>query len=185
MNKEEIREAYSDTGKAGRKKYAIALIIIAVLVVSYLIFSFQPRQKPFMEKPIVGNASAGNIANITDNMSFAVNTSHVEYVTNELGSYKLHPSITGEEPEIELVVSGRAFAITLKNSKPVATEGSAKNPDIRLTTDIASMSKVFAAKNTTQEIINLYKEGKIEITLLKDQATLFLKGYKDIYDALQ
>ncbi len=177
---EKTSEAYTDTGKTGRKKYAIALIIIAILAASYFVFLAPSKQKPFMEKPyVVDNASRNNMTDIV------INTSHVEYVTNELGSYKLHPSITGEEPEIELVVSGRTFAVVMNNSKPVATEGSAKNPDRRMTTDMASMAWVFAAKNTTQEIINLYKEGKIEITLLKDQATLFLKGYKDIYDALQ
>ena len=167
MEKEEIKKAYYGS----RKKYAIIIIIMAVLIASYFLFP-SSQQKPAIEKPLVEPGAD-------------INESHAEYLANEIGVYKLHPSVTGEQPEIELIVGGKIFAITLNNSMPLAAEGRAKSPDIRMTTDTQSIARAFTAKNMTQEIISLYKEGKIGIELLKDQATLFLKGYKDVYDALQ
>ncbi len=167
MEKEEIKKAYY----GGRKKYAVIVVIMAVLIASYFMFS-PSRQKPAIEKPVFEPGAD-------------INESHAEYLANELGAYKLHSSVTGEAPEIELIVGGKTFAVTLNNSRPLAAEGRAKNPDVRMATDMQSIARIFAAKNMTQEIISLYKEGRIEITLLKDEATLFLKGYKDVYDALQ
>lgn len=169
MNEKEIKETYY--GKHGRKKYAIIIVIMAVLIASYFMFS-PSRQKPAIEKPSLES-------NVT------ISESHAEYLANELGVYKLHSSVTGEQPEIELVVGGKIFVVTLNNSRPLAAEGRAKSPDVRMATDMQSIASIFTAKNMTQEIISLYKEGKIGIELLKDEATLFLKGYKDVYDALQ
>ncbi len=157
--------------KSRKKLAAILIVLVLALVGAYLYLSISPAvQKSFIEKPPLEGE---------------VNEQHISWIVNEIGAYKLHPSISGEEPEIELVSEGKTYTITTKDGKPVTAAGQAKNPDIRINASGSALIKMFTSVDARQEVVNLYNAGEITIEFLKDQAALALKGYKAIYDAVQ
>lgn len=157
-----------------KKLIAAVIIVIVLAAIAYLYFGIiSPLgMKPALQKP---QLQAGQ----------PVTSEHVNWVVNELGGYKLHPSISGEPPEIEAVVGDGTFSVTTENGKTVAKAGKAANPDIRITANYDALIKIFAASDIKAEIVKLYNEGTVTFEMLKDQATLALKGYKGIYDELQ
>ncbi|MBI2076466.1 MAG: hypothetical protein HYT72_04430 [Candidatus Aenigmarchaeota archaeon] len=157
-----------------KKIIVLAVIIVLAAVISYFYFGIV---SPVVPKPLVSKPV------LAENQE--IKTEHVNYVVNELGAYKLHPSLSGEPAEIEVVSAGKLFTITTQDGKTATKEGKAANPDIRITAPPAAFVRLFSAADITAEISKLYSDGLIEVALLKDQATLALKGYKGIYDELQ
>lgn len=157
-----------------KRVLALAVIVLLIVAVSYIYFGvISPlTAKTALQKP---QLAAGQ----------PVAEEHVNWVVNEIGGYKLHNSLGGEPAEIEAVVGDRTFSVTTQDGKTVTKQGKAANPDIRLTTDYASLARILNAADIKAEITKLYSEGTVSIELLKDQATLALKGYKAIYDELQ
>lgn len=157
-----------------KKFVALAVVIVLIAIVAYFYFAvISPVvTKPISQKPTL---KAGE----------PVTTEHVNWVVNELGGYKLHASLSGEPAEIEVVSGSRIFSVTTQDGKTVAKDSKASNPDIRITASAETLVKLFAASDLKSEIAKLYNEGSVGIELLKDQATLALKGYKGLYDELQ
>ncbi len=157
---------------ASRKKALAVLAVILVAVSAYAYFGIISPvvQKPDVEKPI----HDGNIT-----------AEQVNWVVNEMGGYKLHASVNGEPAEIEIIAGDNVFTMTTKDGRTVTAQGRAANPDIRLVTSANAVAQIMNAKDVKAEILKLYTEGAVSIELLKDQATLALKGYKGIYDELQ
>ena len=114
-----------------------------------------------------------------------ITTEHVNWVINELGGYKLHPSLNGEPAEMEIVSGNSTFSATTQDGKIVTRAGRASNPDIRLIATHDALLRIFSASDIKSELATLYNEGSVTFELLKDEATLALKGYKGIYDELQ
>lgn len=158
--------------KKSKAKYIILAVLLAVVAVGlYLYTAIAPATaKPALPKP----AFTGT-----------VEEQHVNWIANEIGAYKLHSSLSGEPAEIELVSEGKTYTITTKDGKPVTSIGAAKSPDLRLTMPQATLIKLLSAADVNAEIVKLYNAGEVKIDLLKDEATLALKGYKGIYDAVQ
>jgi hypothetical protein len=152
------------------KRKIVILSIIALIVAIagyYYFFIISPIfvSKPRLEKPVLEG-------NVTEK--------HVAWVVNELGGYKLQA-----DAEIEFIVDGTAFSVRVKEGKPVAQKGKAKDPDLRIYANKEAFKRVLEAEDYRSEIIKLYNEGLIKIELLKPMEELVLKGYKAIYDELQ
>ncbi len=156
----------------------IAIALIAGSVSTYLFVLPSFITKPVIEKPSIDSNAT-------------ISSDHVSYVANELSAYKLTKSLAGEDPEVEVVVTDAAlgitqtFSVTVKDNVPSASLGNAKNPDIRISTSRDAFATLLSASDFNKQIVDLYKEGKIEVQLLKDELTLISKGYKAIYDQLQ
>ncbi len=152
----------------------LGVFVIAIFsIVGYIFILPMFIQKPTIEKPTLTTEQT-------------VQSTHVEWVANELSAYKLKPALTGEPPEIEVVITdiGQIFTVTIKDNKPAATLGAASNPDIRIKTDRQSFAALYTATDFNKEVISLYNQGKLQIELVKDQPTLLAKGYLDIYNAI-
>ncbi|MBI4018920.1 MAG: hypothetical protein HY364_01555 [Candidatus Aenigmarchaeota archaeon] len=149
--------------------------IIALLVggIGYIYFGVisPSSEKPSIEKPILLEGQD-------------ISEEHVSWLANELGAYKIHNSLSGEAAEIEIFVEGTAFTVTNSGNSPSATKGNAANPDIRITADKASFAELINSENINSKIAQLYASGKIGVEILKDEATLALKGYKAVYDQI-
>ncbi|MCX6819044.1 MAG: hypothetical protein NT129_03535 [Candidatus Aenigmarchaeota archaeon] len=169
--KEDVNEAF------GKKKHSykkLGIIIIAVFISIFLFayfFIISPVfvSKPFMTKPAFGGE---------------VETEHIDWVVNELDGYKLHSSLSGETPVMEVIVDEKTFTVTTKDGRVISSPGTAPDPDIRIRTDMETFALLFNSNNIQDGAAKLYDEGKIEITLIKDVSALTLKGYKVIYDAV-
>ena len=157
-----------------KKLIAAVIIVIILAVIAYFYFGIisPVATKPALQKPLL---KAGE----------PVKNEHINWIVNELGGYKLHPSLSGEPPEIEVLVADMTFAVTTVKGRTSAREGPATNPDIVIKAPYDAVVRIFASDNLLKEISNLYNEGTVTFELLKDQATLALKGYKGIYDELQ
>ena len=150
-----------------------AIVAIVVGAIGYVYFGVvsPAAEKPVIEKPALLEGQN-------------VDTEHIRWLANELGAYKIHSSLSSEEAQIEIVVEGVPFAVTNGEGGPIASDGKAENPDIRITAGRASFGELMAAQNIKSKIVELYDSGKIGVELLKDQAALALKGYKSIYDQI-
>ncbi len=156
-----------------QKKFAVlAVIVVLISIVAYLYFGIISPvvPKPQLQKP---------------QLTEAASSEQINWVVNELGGYKLHPSITGEQAEIEVVSGDNTFSVTTADGKTVTTAGKAANPDIRITASYDALVKIFGAADVKSEIVRLYNDGSIDVELIKDEAALALKGYKGVYDELQ
>lgn len=152
-----------------KKKIAAVAVLAAVAIAAYFYFSVI---SPIVPKPETIKPAFLAGQNIS--------SEHVQWIANEIGTYKLQPSA-----QIEVVVEGNKFTVTSKDGKTVSAAGDASDPDMRIVSGRDVFARIFDANNTNAEIISLYKQHLLSIELLKDQATLALKGYKSIYDALQ
>lgn len=153
---------------SGKKIALIALLVIAAAALYLYFFVISPTgTKQALEKPAL--APGENVS-----------SKHIEWVANELGGYNLQPSA-----EIEFIVEGQKFSVTSKGGKVVSKEGPAADPDLRITVTRDAFTKILSASDTNAEIVSLYNQGLSSVQLLKDQATLALKGYKGIYDTIK
>lgn len=157
-----------------KKFIALTVVIVLIAVVAYAYFGIisPTTTKPAVQKPSLAATEE-------------LKTDHINYIVNELGAYKLHTSLSGEPAEMEVVSGGKIFTITTADGKTVTKEGKASNPDIRITATPEALVRLFASSDIKSGISTLYNDGLIKVEILKDQATLALKGYKGIYDELQ
>ncbi len=170
---ENIRQTIKESRVKGfRKKVVLlaAFILLAGIGYGYFGIISPVVSKPAVEKSVfTGNVTAED----------------VNYVVNELGAYKLHPSLAGEKAEIELVTAGKTFSVTTENGRTVTKEGAATDPDIRIAASVEVFATLLSAADIKAEIQNQYNDGAVRVDVLKDATVLALKGYKGIYDELQ
>ena len=168
--KKEIKKS-----KGSKKKLIIIVAVLAVIAsASYLyFFIISPTfvAKPFLEKPTLAENEE-------------IGEDHINWVVNELGGYKLHPSPLGGDPVIELVIEGNTFTVTTSGNNVLSSLGTPSDPDIRITANREAFERILSADDAQEEIIDLFMEGAVGFEMIKDEATLALKGYKGIYDEL-
>ena len=151
-----------------KRKLVFATILVILLILSYFyFFIISPVfvSKPKLEKPIFKGK---------------VEEKHVEWVVNELGAYRLRAN-----SEIEVIVDGEEFTVSVVENKPVVKKGKAKDPDVRIYANTQVFKRIFESEDFKTELLKLYDEGLVRIEVLKPPEELILKGYKAIYDELQ
>jgi hypothetical protein len=174
MADEQLQTEKPHRGPDKKTVLAITLILIAATAAYGYFFIISPT---FVEKGTITKPSLSQGEDVKED--------HVKWVVNEIGGYKLHKSLSGEDPEMEIVVEGKKFTVKTVDNEPVTTPGAAQNPDIRIIASLPVFYQMYDTDNIQQTVIGLYNSGDIQIELLKDEATLALKGYKAIYDEIQ
>lgn len=161
--------------KIPRKK--IAILAISLLIVAGILFYFiviSPfASKPFLKKPAAPKPGE------------RLTSEQVMWVVNELGAYSLHPTLSGEKPEMQISITdtNQTFSIVVENGKSNLME-TPSSPDIKIITATDSFAKIIDASDINKEITSLYNQKMVSIEILKDVPTLLLKGYKSLYDSL-
>jgi hypothetical protein len=145
-----------------------ALLIVVGFAIYFTIIS------PVVEKPNIPKPE----------FTGEVETVHVQWLVNELGAYKIHASPTGEEAIMEFVVDNSTFTVTNEEGVPEVVEGSADDPDIRITADQQEFIQIFTSEDLNAEVITLYNQGEIGLEILGDETDLALKGYLGVYEEL-
>ena len=159
------------------KRILAAAGVVVLLVIYAYFFILNPS---FVAKPNIPKTPLSSPQEIA--------VGHVSWLLNEVGAYKLHPSITSSElPVIESYVTDldKRFTTTINNNYPTTTEGAAQNPDIRFVTDSAGFARLYAAADIIAEAKAMSSEKILSVEVLKDQAFLAEKGYLAIYDAIK
>jgi hypothetical protein len=180
---ERLREKRLYREKSLFKSYFLytvfALVIIGIFFGTYMyFFVFNPVfvEKPYIEKPVIEEPE-----------EFEVNDEHLEYLTNEVGGYKLHSTpVSKEKPVIEFFITNfqDTYTLTVEDHNVTAVEGSAVNPDIRITGSKEVFRQLLVSEDIAAELNRLVRWKKIEFEILTDESTLAMKGYKALYDAL-
>ncbi|MBD3259512.1 hypothetical protein GF371_02665 [Candidatus Woesearchaeota archaeon] len=184
LEKERIREERMYKGSnnfLGRFLYIVfALLIVGIFAGGYFyFFIYSPAfvEKPVIEKPV-----------IADEEEFEVTEEQVEYIANEAGGYKLrsHP-VTKEKPVIEFFITNfrDTYTLTVDDHNLTAVEGSAINPDVRLSGTKEVFRQLLDSKDFEKDIRRLVRWRDIEVEILADKSILVMKGYKSLYDALE
>jgi hypothetical protein len=167
--------------------YKVLVLVTLLLVIGvpaywyFTIISPVGVAKPHIEKP----ALVVEEGLIRDEAQ--VEPEHVQYIANEIGAYKLHDDpVTNEEAIVEIVISDldRKFFVKVVDNFPKVYEGESEEPDLRLTMGQAEMMRLLETDDFNSEVVSLVTDGKITIEILVDEATLAMKGYKAIYDAM-
>jgi len=161
--------------KKSRKKLIlipILLVLIVLIAVSFYFFILPTLvEKPSIPKP---------------NYEGNVTTEHINWVVNEMGSYKLQTSPGGEKPEIEVNILdiNLFFTVIVEDNRPITYLDRATNPDIRLVTKSVYIEELLEADDLVEKAVGLYNEGKIKLEILKGELTLISKGYMALYNEL-
>jgi|SRR3989344_6755102 len=150
-----------------KKLIGISLVAVLILLIIIIQFFVMKPGKPYIPKPDFKDGDE-------------VQQQHIEWLVNELGSYQLN-----NDAEMEVIVAEKTFTLKVADRFPKATIGPASNPDIRIRADYQSFVQIFSSSDVMGEVSKLYKEGKVQVELVKDLGTLVLKGYKGIYDQIQ
>ncbi len=156
-----------------RRVAAFVAIVLIVCIVSYYFLAFAPTEIKSNE---TAEATAQRASQITE-------------IVEKLDGAMLMAK--DGKPEIELNVTDLGiFTISVDNGIVATTPGHAANPDIRIVMESVYLTKLLTAARSgrdalNEEVVKLYKEGKIDVELLKDMDTLIAKGYKEIYDGLE
>jgi len=158
-----------------KTKY-IALAIIVIAAVAVAIFYFTVISPIFVSKPSIQRPELG--ANIE--------TANVNWLSNELGAYMLHPDLSGNPPmfQIKLSDTNDVFTVRVVNNVPSTETGQTAEPDIKMTMSSGTFRELYEATDFTAKVNELYNAGSITVELLKDTTTLAFKGYKGVYDML-
>jgi len=161
-----------------KKKFVLIGIVIILLVIIFYAYFFV-LSPTFVEKP--------NIEKTSLSPQSEINSENVNWVMNEAGSYKLHSSLSGEPPVIETIVTNmnKVFSTIIINNIPSTAEGPADNPDIRFKMNGQDFLALYSSTDFVTTAKQMSDQGKIDVEVLKDEATLAAKGYKSLYDSFQ
>ncbi len=154
----------------------IALAIIAIAVIAVVLFYFTIISPAFVTKPDIAKPALGE----------NIETANVNWLSNELGAYMLHPDMSGNPPVflVFLTDSNIFFTVRTINNVPTTELGQTAEPDIKMAMSSDTFKELYEAANFTAKVNELYDAGSVTIELVKDTSELALKGYKGVYDML-
>jgi hypothetical protein len=156
-----------------RNTLLLMLILIVILCggLFYYVFSPISVNKPILEKPLIIDAQE------------KINSSHVEYLFNEIGFFNLHNKpLSSDKPQIEVLVGEKYYAVSVENNRVNAVEGRISNPDLRVKMAREDLVLILQSDNLQEIIAGLAKSNKIQVEPVADMETLALKGYKSLLD---
>ncbi len=109
---------------------------------------------------------------------------HLEYLANELGSYKLHSS-SGEDAVLVFEVTdvNINFAF-IANGESYVTQDIPANIDLIIKGDQITIARLINSENLVYALQSEFEEGNIEIEIISDETTLAMKGYLSIYESI-
>lgn len=164
----------------------IAVILVMLVFGGAYFFVIAPNlvSKPFIEKPSLPEDALERINEGEE----IINSSHINYIINEIGAYKLKKLFgTKNYPIIEFVLTdiNEKYYSYVKDNIPVTKKGNAKNEDIRIKGSQETIFNILKSDNILKAVKEAKDNRKVEVELVSDMATLATKGYLSLYDRLK
>ena len=150
----------------------------------YLVIAPNLISKPFIEKPSLPEDASKRI----DAGESIINSSHINYLINEIGAYKLRtPFGTKKYPVMEFVLTDthEIFYAYVNDNIPNTKKGNAKDEDIVIRGTQKTIYQIMQSSDVSQAVREAKDAGKVQVELVADMKTLATKGYLSIYDALK
>ena len=168
----------------------VMVVIAIVLVVGvfggayYFVIAPNLVSKPFIEKPSLpedwsAKVSAG---------ASVVNSSHINYIINEIGAYKLRKMLwTKDYPIMEFLLTDvdERYYSFVKDNMPVTKLGNAMGENIVISGTQQVVFEILESDHVMLAVREANNNGKIQVELISDMKTLAKKGYLSIYDNLK
>jgi len=161
--------------------FFLCLLLFGSMYAYFFVISPVFVQKPILEKtPLNINAPALSSLPSPVNQTL-IKSGHIIFLLNEIGAYKLHPSLTGENPQINVDVDGRGYSFSVINNGIIDVQNNL-NPDIKIISNESSLIMIYQSNNTKNAVLTEYNNGSIKIVPIAEMSVLALKGYKSLYD---
>jgi len=164
----------------------IAIILIITVFGGAYYFVIAPNlvSKPLIEKPSLPEDGLNRIKA----KEHVINSSHINYIINEIGAYKLHKQFgTKNYPIMEFVLTdlGGRYYSYVNDNIPKTKKGNAKNEDIIIKGTQEAIFNILKSDSILEAVKEAKDNGKIQVELISDMKTLAAKGYLSIYDTLK
>ena len=166
---------------------AILAVILVVIVFGgayYFVISPNMVSKPFIEMPTL----PGDFAERISNGESVINSSHINYLINEIGAYKLRKKFgTKDFPIMEFVLTdiNKRYYSYVNDNIPITKKGNAKNEDIIIKGSQETVLNILKSGSVLSAVKEAKDKGDIDIELVSDMKTLAAKGYLSLYDSLR
>ncbi len=163
---------------------AVILVIVVFGGAYYFVISPNMVSKPFMEMPSLPEDFALRISE----GETVVNSSHINYLINEIGAYKLRKKLGSKDyPIMEFVLTdvNKRYYSYVKDNEPITKKGNAKGEDIVIKGSQETVFNILKSGSVLSAVKEAKNNGEIEIELVADMKTLAAKGYLSIYDTLR
>lgn len=157
-------------------------VIIIVIILLGTGFYFTKINNIFATKPDIEKPEV-DVDFIEQNPGVQViQEEHIEYLANELGSYKLHED-SGEDAVIvfEMTDIEVSFAL-IKNGETYITEDIPEIIDMIVRGKQLVIARLIESRDLISALMGELEAGNIEIEIISDESTLALKGYLAIYE---
>jgi len=156
---------------------SIGLLVILVVTIFYYFISFNP----------VRTSSSITIADPTiglneEQATQQFNESFVNYLLYNIGAGGLHnPPLSGDQPLMWVIVGEDSYNAVVDSGNIVVQKGDPRNADVVIKTTKKEAIKMIKDKSYIKES---FAAGLSSIDLLAAKATLFAKGYFNIYNKI-
>jgi len=167
-----------------RKLWWIIIVVFFVLILGGAIFYFTQINNIFAKKEVLEKPDVDFDLLLSDPTAQIIHEEHVEYLANEMGSYKLHSY--DDEPAVivfEMTDINKEIAL-IKEDESYATEDIPEFYDLVVKSDQRSAGEIIESEDVSQAIVDYVEEGKIEVEIISDETTLAMKGFLAVYDEI-
>jgi len=166
---------------------AVISIILVVIVFGgayYFVIAPNMVAKPFIPNPGLPKDALSRI-NAGEEV---INSSHINYLINEIGAYKLKKLFgTKKYPIMEFVLTdiNQRYYAYVKDHIPITKKGNAKDEDIVMEGSQETVVEILEDVDLVGEVRNAKDDGRIKVDLVASMKTLASKGYLSLYDTLK
>lgn len=194
MARKRSRKKKKDWGSLKERLHKIlgyVMVIIAIVLVVgvfggayYFVIAPNLVSKPFIPKPDLPEDALSNIKAGKN----VINASHLNYLINEIGAYKLKkPFGTDNYPIMEFVLTDvdEIYYAYVKDNLPKTKEGNAKGEDIVIKGTQEVVFNILKSDDVKAAVKEANDNGDIQVDLIANMKTLATKGYLSIYDTLK
>ncbi len=158
---------------------------VALVIFGGLIFYFTQINNVFVEKPDIPKPDIDIEYLLANPGTQVIFDEHIRYVTNELGSYKLHES--GDEDAIIVFYMSdidKELTLIQDYADSEVVEETPVNYDVRISGEQLDVAELIESDDLSADMGWKVEDGSIQVELNSDMGTLALKGYLAIYDEL-
>ncbi len=167
----------------GKKLWWILGVILVIILIVFA-FYFTKINNIFADKKNLEKPEVDIDFLMSNPGTQVIFEEHIDYVTNELGAYKLH-SYNDEDAVIvfEMTDINKKIAL-IKNGGSHATEEIPQEYDLLIKGEQIVVAQLVESENLNEELANKVNSGEISVQLISDMGTLGLKGFLAIYEEL-
>ena len=168
-----------------KKVFWFLIIVLVVFILTFAVFYFTKFNNIFASKKNLEKPSI-SIDFIKNNPGIQViKEEHIDYLTNELGAYKLH-SYNDEAAVMvfEITDINKKLALIVDDSKSSVKEDIPEKYDMLISGDQLVIAELIESTNLSEDIVAMGDDGNITVELVSDMTTLAMKGYLAVYSEI-